>query len=68
MPSDSRPSPLPPLLVDRLEAGRLLGVCANTIGNLRKRGELVSVKVGSRRLYAVADLQRFIDRRKGAAE
>ncbi len=62
------PNTLSPLLVDRREAGRLLGVSAGTIDNLRNRGELPSVKVATRRLYDVADLQRYIDTRKGVRE
>jgi len=57
-----------PLLVDRREAGRLLGVSPGTIDNLRTRGELPSVKLLSRRLFDVADLRRFIDARKGVAQ
>jgi hypothetical protein len=52
------------MLVDRREAGRLLGVCGNTIDNLRRRGELPSVKIAARRLFDVADLRRFIEARK----
>jgi excisionase family DNA binding protein len=54
-----------PLLVDRREAARLLGVSPGTIDNLRIRGELPSVKLLSRRLYDVADLRRYIEARKG---
>jgi excisionase family DNA binding protein len=54
-----------PLLVDRREAGRMLGVSAGTIDNLRARGELPSVKIGTRRLYQVTDLLRYIEVRKG---
>jgi excisionase family DNA binding protein len=55
-----------PLLVDRREAGRLLGVSPGTIDNLRRRGELPSVKIGGRRLFAVVDLGRFVEEsRKG---
>lgn len=57
-----------PLLVDRREAGRLLGVSPGTIDNLRTRGELPSVKIAARRLFDVADLRRFIEARKGVAE
>lgn len=57
-----------PLLVDRREAGRLLGVSPGTIDNLRIRGELPSVKLLSRRLFDVADLRRFIEARKGVAQ
>lgn len=53
------------MLVDRREAGRLLGVSPGTIDNLRTRGELPSVKLLSRRLFDVADLRRFIDAQKG---
>ncbi len=54
-----------PLLVDRREAGRLLGVSPGTIDNLRLRGELPSVKLLARRLFDVADLRRFVESRKG---
>lgn len=67
MPSDaSTPTP-PPLLVDRLEAARLLGVCGNTVGNLIARGELPSLRIGSRRLIDLDDLRRFIAARKVGA-
>lgn len=65
MPSDTAPAPAP-LLVDRREAARLLGVSPGTVDNLRNRGELPSLKIASRRLYDVADLRRFIEARKGA--
>lgn len=60
--------PTAPLLVDRREAGRLLGVSPGTIDNLRTRGELPSVKLLSRRLYDVADLRQYIEARKGVAQ
>lgn len=53
-----------PLLVDRREAGRLLGVSPGTIDNLRLRGELPSVKLLARRLFDVGDLRRFVESRK----
>ena len=53
-----------PLVVDRIEAARLLGVCPNTIDNLRRRGELPSLRLGTRRLYDAGDLRRLIDSRK----
>lgn len=56
-----------PLLVDRREAARLLGVSPGTIDNLRLRGELPSVKIAARRLFDVTDLRRFIDARKAVA-
>ena len=57
-----------PLLVNRREAGRLLDVSPGTIDNLRRRGELPSVKIAARRLFDVADLRRFIEARKVAAQ
>ncbi|MDX2146587.1 MAG: helix-turn-helix domain-containing protein [Planctomycetota bacterium] len=59
---------LAPLLVDRREAARLLGVSPGTVDNLRLRGELPSLKIASRRLYDVADLLRFIESRKGVTQ
>lgn len=53
-----------PMLVDRREAARVLGVSPGTIDNLRNAGELPSLKIMSRRLYDVADLRRFIDANK----
>lgn len=66
MPSDTNtPTTTAPLLVDRREAARLLGVSPGTIDNLRTRGELPSVKIAARRLFDVADLRRFVDAQKG---
>lgn len=53
-----------PLLVDRREAARLLGVSPGTIDNLRRRGDVASVKILSRRLFDVHDLRRLIEARK----
>lgn len=53
-----------PMLVDRREAARVLGVSPGTIDNLRNAGELPSLKIMSRRLYDVADLRRFVEARK----
>jgi excisionase family DNA binding protein len=52
------------LLVDRLEAAQALGISPGTIDNLRRSGELPSVKIGTRRLFDMADLRRFIEARK----
>jgi hypothetical protein len=55
------------MLVDEREARRLLGgLCTKTMYNLRRAGELPGVKIGTRTMYDVADLRRFIDRQKGA--
>ncbi|MDX9910981.1 MAG: helix-turn-helix domain-containing protein [Phycisphaerales bacterium] len=64
MASEANTSTPPPLLIDRREAARLLGVSPGTIDNLRTRGELPSVKIVGRRLYDVADLRRYIESRK----
>ena len=57
-----------PLLVDEPEARRLLGgLCAKTMYNLRRSGELAWIKIGSRVMYDVADLRAFIERQKGAS-
>lgn len=57
-----------PMLVDRREAARLLGVSAGTIDNLRLRGELASVKLLARRLFDRRDLLALIDARKGGGQ
>ena len=57
------PTPAP-LLVDRREAARLLGISPGTIDNLRLSGQLPSVKLLSRRLFDVADLHRLVAQRK----
>lgn len=64
----SRPPITAPLLVDRSEAGRLLGVSPGPIDNLRLRGELPSVKLAARRLYDVADLRQFIAAKKAVGQ
>lgn len=65
MASDTNTPAAPaPMLVDRREAARLMGVSPGTIDNLRTRFILPSVKIGARRLYDVADLRRLIDERK----
>jgi hypothetical protein len=56
----------PPLLVDEREARRLLGgLSVKTMYNLRRSGELPSVKIGSRIMYDPTDLRAFVERRKG---
>jgi phage terminase Nu1 subunit (DNA packaging protein) len=60
-------APLPPMLVDRREAARLLGVSPGTIDNLRRDG-LPSIKLNARRLFDVADLRSYIDGRKAVVE
>lgn len=64
MPSDQ--SPTVPLLVDRREAARLLGVSPGSVENLRTRGEIPSLKIGARRLFPVAGLRDFVAARSAA--
>lgn len=61
-------TPPTPMLVDRRAAGVILGVSPGTIDNLRKRGDLPSIKLGARRLYDVGDLRRLVETRKGVAQ
>ena len=55
---------LSPLLVDRLQAARVLSISPGSVDNLRLRGELASLKLGARRLYDVEDLRALIAARK----
>jgi hypothetical protein len=66
MSSDTTPPPAP-LLLDRIKAGKVLGVSAGTIDNLRLRGELPSVKLGTRRLYSTDDLAALIAKKREVA-
>jgi len=69
MPAESFLSPTsvptPKLLLTIREAAEALSVCAKTVSNLTRRGELPVVRIGSAVRYDLADLQTFIDRRKG---
>ena len=61
-------SPLPPLLVDELEARRLLGgLCAKSMYNLRRQG-LPFVKVGSRVMYVPTELAAWVERQRGGRQ
>jgi excisionase family DNA binding protein len=53
-----------PLLVSEKEAGRLLGVTARTVYQLRRDGELSAIRIGSRVLYSRDDLTAFIAKRR----
>jgi hypothetical protein len=67
MNSLTNPPGAPPMLVDRLEAARLLAISPGSVDNARLRGELPSLKIGARRLFDVDDLRRFIAARKDVA-
>lgn len=64
MENNTPPAMLPPLLVDRREAARLLSVSPNTVSNLQRAGALASVRIGARVLFDVGDLHRLIETRK----
>jgi len=49
-----------PLMVDERTAGRMLSLCAKTVANLRRRGELRYVTVGRSIRYRIDELRRFI--------
>lgn len=65
MLSNANTPPTTPMLVDRREAGRVMGVSPTTIDNLRLSGKLKSLKIGARRLFDVADIRAFIEFQKG---
>ena len=48
------------------QVGERLGVTSRTIFTLRKRGELASINVGRRVLFAESEVQRWIDAQKAA--
>jgi excisionase family DNA binding protein len=49
-----------PLLFGKKIAAIKLGVCVRSVDNLIRRGEIVSVLVGRRRLIPAAALENFI--------
>lgn len=50
-----------PLLINGTEAAKLLGCCRQTVAQLRKDGQLKSVRVRGSIKYTRAEIQRFID-------
>lgn len=65
--TSSPPAP-PAMLVSEREAGRLLGVTARTVYELRRTGEIPAVRIGSRVLYSRDDLAAFIANRRQTCE
>jgi excisionase family DNA binding protein len=57
---EPRPDREPRLLLSYPEAARALGVSERTLRSQVYRGTLPAVKIGSRRLIALADLERFV--------
>jgi excisionase family DNA binding protein len=58
--ADGHMDPAPPLLVNLVDAGRLLGVSKWTLYELMHTGVLPSVKIQSRRFIARTDLDRYV--------
>lgn len=56
----STATPLKPLQVSEPEAAEITRVCAKTLYNARRRCELGFVRVGSRVLYPIAELERWV--------
>ncbi|HWE95464.1 MAG TPA: helix-turn-helix domain-containing protein [Tepidisphaeraceae bacterium] len=51
-------------LLDKPQAARLLSICERSVDNLRKRGKLRAIKIGSRVLFDPHDLARAIEAQK----
>lgn len=54
------PTTAEPLAVNERHAAKLLNVSPRTVFNLTASGKLRSFKIGTRKLYSVASLQKFI--------
>jgi excisionase family DNA binding protein len=54
-------TPMAPLVLNREESAELLRVSTRQVDSLIARGELKSVRIGSRVLVAWAELVRFVD-------
>ncbi len=65
MASDTKAPTTDPMLVNRREAARLLGISPTTVDNLRLSGAIPSIKIAARRLFDVADIRAFIEAAKG---
>lgn len=56
------------LLVDEPTAAQMMGVSPRSIWSLEDAGELPSVRIGRRKLYAIETLRRFIAQRESASQ
>jgi hypothetical protein len=62
-PKPQLPPPLPPLLVDVLEARRMLGnISKNKFWEIARHGEIELVGSERKRFAVVASLQRYVDK------
>jgi excisionase family DNA binding protein len=60
VPDPNTTAVAPPLLVDAREAARLLSVSARTLWRLTKDGEVPSVRIGRRVLFAPDALRAWV--------
>ncbi len=58
-------SPVPRLALNLEESGEAISVCGKTVANLIRDGRLRSVRVGTRHLVPVSELQRWLDSEAG---
>lgn len=60
--------PVPRLLLTVDQAAEALAVGRDAVYDLMNAGELVSIRIGTRRLVSVEALRRFIERREADAD
>jgi excisionase family DNA binding protein len=56
------------LLLTSREAAQRLAIGERTLWELTRRGEVLCVRIGRAVRYAPADLQSYVDRRKGGQQ
>jgi len=61
-------APVQRMALSMEESGQAVGVCGKTIANLIRDGRLRSVRVGTRHLVPITELQRWLDREAGQSE
>jgi excisionase family DNA binding protein len=60
-----RVSPIPRLALNLEQAGQSVDLCGKTIANLIRDGRLRSVRVGTRHLVPITELQCWLDAEAG---
>jgi excisionase family DNA binding protein len=68
MASGSASSELPRRLFTAAETARMLGIGESTVHDLRKAGDLGSVKIGSSRRFSIEAIDAFVPRRAEAGD
>lgn len=61
MRHDANPAPIERLTASVAEAAEMLGVSERTVYNLTKSGRLPHKKIGTRILYSIDGLRRFVN-------